>query len=163
MRRRYNLENFGNLIQKINEKIEDAGIGIDVIVGFPGEKEKHFENTFNFINSLNVSYLHVFNYSERRNTEAVEMDGKVDVKDRKLRSQVLRNLSNKKKFEFYLKYIDKKFDVLFESPKNGYIEGWTSNYMRVKVKYREEFENSILPVRLNEINGVKYISGTVEK
>ncbi|MCX6165431.1 MAG: tRNA (N(6)-L-threonylcarbamoyladenosine(37)-C(2))-methylthiotransferase MtaB [Ignavibacteriae bacterium] len=163
MRRRYNPEFFGNLIQKLNEKINDAGIGIDVIVGFPGEKEKHFENTFNFINSLNVSYLHVFNYSERRDTQATEMDEKVDVKDRKLRSQVLRNLSNKKKFEFYLKHIDKTQDVLFESAKNGSIEGWTPNYIRVKVKYQKEFENNILPVRLKEANGVKYISGTVDK
>lgn len=162
MRRRYNPEFFSNLIQKLNEKINDVGIGIDVIVGFPGEKEKHFENTFNFINSLNVSYLHVFNYSERKDTPATEMDEKVDVKDRKLRSQVLRNLSNKKKFEFYLKHIDKKQDVLFESAKSESIEGWTSNYIRVKVKYQKEFENNILPVRLNEANGVKYISGTVE-
>jgi threonylcarbamoyladenosine tRNA methylthiotransferase MtaB len=131
-------------------------------VGFPGEKEKHFENTFNFINSLNVSYLHVFNYSERRDTPATEMDEKVDVKDRKLRSQVLRNLSNKKKFEFYLKHINKKQDVLFETGKDNFIEGWTSNYIRVRVNFRKEFENNILPVRLNDVNGVKYLNGTVK-
>jgi len=163
MRRRYNLEFFGNLIQKINEKIDDAGIGIDVIVGFPGESEKHFENTFNFINSLKISYLHVFNYSQRRNTLASEMDGKVDIKERKLRSEVLRNLSNKKKYDFYLKHIGITQEVLFESKKNDFIEGWTTNYIRVKTKYEKDFENNILPIKLIDANGIKYISGIVEK
>jgi threonylcarbamoyladenosine tRNA methylthiotransferase MtaB len=162
MRRRYNLDYFSDLIHKLNEKIADVGIGIDVIVGFPGESEKHFENTFNFINSLKISYLHVFNYSERKNTQAVEMNGKVDVKERKLRSQILRNLSNKKKFDFYLKHTGKTHDVLFESGKNDAIEGWTTNYIRVKTKYEKDFENNILPVKLMEANGIKYISGIVD-
>jgi threonylcarbamoyladenosine tRNA methylthiotransferase MtaB len=162
MKRRYNPGTFENLILKLNERIDDVGIGVDVIVGFPGESEKHFENCFNFINSLNISYLHVFNYSERRNTQAIGMDGKVDVKDRKLRSQVLRNLSNKKKYDFYLRHTGKKQDVLFETAKNGFIEGWTSNYIRVRVKNEKEFENNILPVRLEEAIGVKHIHGTVE-
>jgi threonylcarbamoyladenosine tRNA methylthiotransferase MtaB len=162
MRRRYNLEFFGNLIQKLNDKISDAGIGCDVIVGFPGETEKHFENTFNFINSLNVSYLHVFSYSERRDTPASLMDGKVEIKDRKLRSQLLRNLSNKKKFEFYSKHLGKTENVLFESVKNGSIEGWTTNYIRVSVSANKDFENKILPVKLLETNGTKYIRGRAE-
>jgi threonylcarbamoyladenosine tRNA methylthiotransferase MtaB len=162
MRRRYNLEFFGNLIQKLNDKISDVGIGCDVIVGFPGETEKHFENTFNFINSLNVSYLHVFSYSERRDTPASLMEGKVEIKDRKLRSQLLRNLSNKKKFEFYSKHIGKTENILFESVKNGSIEGWTTNYIRVRVSENKDFENKILPVKLLEINGIKYIRGRAE-
>lgn len=163
MKRRYNTELFGNLISKLNEKIDDVGIGVDVIVGFPGESEKHFENSFNFINSLQVSYLHVFNYSERRNTPAINMEGKVDIKERKVRSQVLRNLSNKKKFDFYLKHAGTIQNVLFETGKEGFIEGWTSNYIRTKVKFSKELENNILPVRLNEVSGSKYISGTIEK
>lgn len=163
MKRRYNPEFFRDLIEKLNERIGDAGIGIDVIVGFPGETEKHFENTFNFINSINISYLHVFNYSERRNTAAAVMDGKVEVKERKLRSQILRNLSNKKKFEFYTRHIDKKQDVLFETRKGDFIEGWTSNYIRGRVEYRKEYENNILPVRFSEATGVKYLCGKVEK
>lgn len=162
MRRRYNTSIFEKLIAKLNSEIKDVGIGIDVIVGFPGETEKHFENCFNFINSLNISYLHVFNYSERRNTQAVMMDGKVEIKDRKLRSQVLRNLSNKKKFDFYLKHIGSKQDVLFESRKSNFIEGWTSNYIRVRADYKNEYENNILPVRLNESIGIKHIKGFVE-
>jgi threonylcarbamoyladenosine tRNA methylthiotransferase MtaB len=162
MHRRYNLDVFSRLIEKLNEKIDDVGIGCDVIVGFPGETEKHFENTFNFINSLKVSYLHVFSYSERRDTLAVILDGKVEIKDRKLRSQLLRNLSNKKKFDFYLKHIGKTRDVLFESAKNGSIEGWTTNYIRVKTEYNKDFENNILPVKLLEANGTKYVSGIVE-
>ena len=162
MRRRYNLDTFSRLIENLNSKIDDVGIGCDVIVGFPGETEKHFENTFNFINSLKVSYLHVFSYSERRDTLAVILDGKVEIKDRKLRSQLLRNLSNKKKFDFYLKHIGKTRDVLFESAKNGSIEGWTTNYIRVKTEYNKDFENNILPVKLLEANGTKYVSGIVE-
>jgi len=163
MRRRYNLDFFGNLIQKLNEKIEDAGIGIDVIIGFPGETEKHFENTYNFLNSLQISYLHVFSYSERRNTLAVTLDGKVDIKERKNRSSILRNLSNKKRFEFYTKHTGTRKEVLFEAGKDGVIEGWTENYIRVRTDFEREFENKILPVDLGEVNGSKYIKGKVNK
>lgn len=163
MRRRYNLDFFGNLIQKLNEKIEDAGIGIDVIIGFPGETEKHFENTYNFLKSLQISYLHVFSYSERRNTLAVTLDGKVDIKERKNRSSILRNLSNKKRFEFYLKHTGSRKEVLFETGKDGTIEGWTDNYIRVRSDFQKEFENKILLADLGEVNGSKYINGKVNK
>jgi threonylcarbamoyladenosine tRNA methylthiotransferase MtaB len=163
MRRRYNLEFFGDLIYKLSESINDVGIGIDVIVGFPGESEKHFENTFNFLNSLPVTYLHVFNYSERRDTVAITLDGKIDVKERKLRSRVLRDLSNKKKFDFYLKHIGKTQEVLFEKAKDNVIEGWTTNYIRVKADYEKDFENNILRVKLIDTNETKYINGIVEK
>lgn len=163
MRRRYNLGFFHDLIHKLNESIDDVGIGVDVIVGFPGEKEKHFENTFNFLNSLPISYLHVFSYSERRNTLAVTMEGKVDVKDRKNRSSILRNLSNKKKFEFYSRHAGKKSEVLFETGKDGIIEGWTTNYIRVRTNFEKEYENKIIPIKLTETNGNKYVTGIVEK
>lgn len=162
MRRRYNTEFFHDLIHKLSESVNDVGIGIDVIVGFPGETEKHFENTYNFLNSLPVSYLHVFSYSERRNTLAVTLDGKVDVKDRKIRSSILRNLSNKKRIGFYERHTGKKSEVLFETGKEGMIEGWTSNYIRVKSEFKKEYENNILPVRLKEVNGSKFVTGIVE-
>lgn len=162
MRRRYNTVFFHDLIHKLSERVNDAGIGIDVIVGFPGETEKHFENTYNFLNSLPISYLHVFSYSERRNTFAATLDGKVDVKERKIRSSVLRNLSNKKRFEFYASHTGKKAEVLFETGRDGMIEGWTTNYIRVKSEFKKEFENNILPARLTEVSGSKFVKGIVE-
>ncbi|MBI5402197.1 MAG: tRNA (N(6)-L-threonylcarbamoyladenosine(37)-C(2))-methylthiotransferase MtaB [Ignavibacteriae bacterium] len=162
MRRRYNTDFFHDLIHKLSERVSDVGIGIDVIVGFPGETEKHFENTYNFLNSLPISYLHVFSYSERRNTFAVTLDGKVEVKDRKTRSSVLRNLSNKKRHEFYTSHTGKKAEVLFETGRDGMIEGWTTNYIRVKSEYKKEYENNILPARLTEASGSKFVKGIVE-
>ena len=100
MRRRYDREYYRDLIFKLNQEIKDVGIGVDVIVGFPGESEKHFENTYDFLESLQISYLHVFSYSERNNTDALKLPGKVDVRDRKRRSELLRSLSNKKQFDF---------------------------------------------------------------
>ena len=156
MRRRYNKEYYGDLIHKLNENINDVGIGVDVIIGFPGESEKQFVNTYNFLVSLPVSYLHVFNYSERRNTDAVLLPDKVDVRERKIRSEMLRNLSDKKRFEFYSKFIGTNRKVLFESRKSDdYIEGFTANYIRVKAKAGNEVENSIKTVKLNKADGVK--------
>jgi len=151
MRRRYNSDFYKDLIYKINNKIKDVGIGVDVIVGFPGETDTHFDNTYKFLNSLPISYLHVFSYSERRDTVAIELPDSIDVRKRKFRSQVLRNLSNKKKFDFYSKYIGTEQEVLFETIKDaGLIEGYTRNYIRVKTEYIAGEENSILNVKLTE-------------
>ena len=162
MRRRYNLEFFHDLIYKLNESIEDVGIGIDVIVGFPGESEKHFENTYNYLNSLPISYLHVFSYSERKNTLAVTLDGKVDINKRKQRSETLRNLSAKKKYDFYTRHLNTKQKVLFENKivtYNGleYIEGWTDNYIRVRTKNDFKLHNTISEVMLTNLNGIKSV------
>ena len=159
MKRRYNLELYRDLIYKLNEEISDVGIGVDVIVGFPGEKEENFNNTYKFLDSLPISYLHVFTYSERKNTFAVTLPGNVDIRDRKIRSQVLRNLSAKKRFEFYSKHIGNEMSVLFEGRKNGTIEGWTGNYIRVKTGYFEGIHNSINLVKLLDTNGAKAVSG----
>jgi threonylcarbamoyladenosine tRNA methylthiotransferase MtaB len=167
MKRRYNREMFGDLIHKVRREISDAGIGIDVIVGFPGETDENFKNTYEFLDSLPFTYLHVFSYSERRNTPAAVMDGKVDIKTRRKRSEMLRNLSAKKKFEFYSVFSGKKMKVLFESTVinengNSYIEGWTSNYIRVRTKNHADLQNKISEVELTTINGVKPVKGIVK-
>ncbi len=159
MKRRYNLSLFSGLISKINSEIDNAGIGIDVIVGFPGETEENFANTYNFIDKLGVSYLHVFTYSERKNTPAVMLPGKVDVSERKKRSTLLRNLSLKKKFGFYEKNWGKIHTVLFESKvitegNKEYVEGWTSNYIRVRAVNDTSIHNEIKDVRLGYSEGV---------
>jgi threonylcarbamoyladenosine tRNA methylthiotransferase MtaB len=161
MKRRYNPGFFGDLIHKLNEEIENAGIGIDVIAGFPGESDVNFGNTYNFIDALPVSYLHVFGYSERRNTPAAAFQGKVDVKVRKERSMLLRNLSEKKRSVFYSRFAGTEQSVLFESGQaksgNEYIEGFTGNYIRVITKInpegRPDLQNEIRKVRLSRTFG----------
>jgi threonylcarbamoyladenosine tRNA methylthiotransferase MtaB len=156
MRRRYTSQQYKDLIDKLNERIKDIGIGVDVIVGFPGESEKHFENTYNFLETLPIGYLHVFSYSERRNTDAINLPDKVDVKERKRRSVLLRNLSDKKRFAFYSKFTGTMQTVLFETQKSDdIIEGFTTNYIRVKTKAHNNLENNIFKVRLTETEGAK--------
>jgi len=162
MRRRYNLGFFRELIDRVNAEIPDAGVGIDVIIGFPGETDENFKNTYDFLNGLQISYLHVFSYSERKNTLAVKMPGKVDILKRKQRSETLRNLSAKKKYEFYSRFIGTKQKVLFESKvikgiDNEHIEGWTNNYIRVKIKNEYSLQNRISEVILNNLNGIKSV------
>ena len=132
MQRRYKAEFYSDLIHKANEMIPGLGIGVDVIVGFPGETEEDFITTYNFIRDLAVSYLHVFTYSERPDTKAVTMNGRVDVIERKRRNNMLRILSDKKKNLFYQSMVGKELEVLFESENdNGIIKGFSSNYVRV--------------------------------
>ncbi|MEO6694805.1 MAG: tRNA (N(6)-L-threonylcarbamoyladenosine(37)-C(2))-methylthiotransferase MtaB [Ignavibacteria bacterium] len=162
MRRRYNTDSYKRLILKLNDKIKDVGIGVDVIVGFPGETEECFENTYNFLAELPVSYLHVFSYSERRNTEAINFPDKAEVKDRKRRSELLRNLSDKKRSDFYSRMIGSEQNVLFETMKNDdFIEGWTTNYIRVKVKANYTFENRICKVRLQPTDDTKSVPSAI--
>ncbi len=154
MRRRCTTEHYSELISKINSSIPLAGIGVDVITGFPGEDEERFRNTFEFIDSLKVSYLHVFTYSERRDTDAALMKGRVDVHERRARNEILRNLSAKKKFEFYELNAGTEATVLFESPKeNGTVEGYTSNYIRVRSDRAETLANRIERVILHSPDG----------
>lgn len=158
MQRRYKLESYEKLIYKIKEKISDCGIGVDVIVGFPGETDERFENTFNFLSSLPVTYLHTFSYSERDNTKASKMENKVPVRKIKERSRILRNLSMRKKADFWSESIGTEHQVLFETLKNYTkmeIEGWTENYIRVKTGYKDGIENSIKNVKLIIPDGTK--------
>lgn len=159
MRRRYNPNLFTELIYKLNEQIENIGIGVDVIVGFPGETEERFSNTVKLLDKLKISYLHVFTYSERKNTVAVNLDGYVDVTVRKKRNHILQRLSDKKRYEFYLSNLGKVHDVLFEPEKNGYYRGFTSNYIKVQLKSQELLTNNIKPVLLMKATGVQPVEG----
>lgn len=128
-------------------------IGVDVIVGFPGETEQLFLETYNFLNELPVSYLHVFTYSERANTRAAEMEGAVPMKVRHERSKMLRILSEKKRRKFYEENLLGTFDVLFEDDvEDGKMHGFTENYIRVSAKYDPLLINEIKKVTLSEIN-----------
>ncbi|HEY4651736.1 MAG TPA: tRNA (N(6)-L-threonylcarbamoyladenosine(37)-C(2))-methylthiotransferase MtaB [Pontibacter sp.] len=153
MRRRYQRELYADRVAKIKELMPHCCIGVDVIVGFPGETEEDFVETYNFINGLDVSYLHVFPYSERENTLAPDMPGKVSIKERNRRADMLRILSEKKKRYFYEQNIGREFTVLFEDDvKDGIMEGWTENYVRVAAKYDPVLVNELKHVRLTGIN-----------
>jgi threonylcarbamoyladenosine tRNA methylthiotransferase MtaB len=129
----------------------DCCIGVDVIVGFPGETEELFQQTYNLLNELDISYLHVFTYSERANTQAIEMKDVVDKSVRHQRSKMLRILSAKKKRAFYEKNIGTTRTVLFEHDnKDGYIQGFTENYVKVKVDYDPGLRNQSIKVKLND-------------
>ena len=152
MRRRYLKELYVDRVQKIKEVMPNACIGVDVIVGFPGETDEHFLDTYNFLNELDISYLHVFTYSERDNTLAAEMDAVVPLKVRKKRSKMLRGLSAKKRRAFYESQLGKTKTVLFEGEnKEGYIHGFTENYVKVKTPWDPALVNTLHQVELKEI------------
>ncbi len=153
MKRRYRRELYLDRVGKIKQLMPDACIGVDVIVGFPGETEAHFLETYNFLNDLDISYLHVFTYSERANTEAAIMDGVVPKKIRSKRSKMLRGLSAKKRRAFYQSQLGKEKKVLFEGEnKEGYIHGFTENYVKVKAPWNPELVNTIHQVNLTHID-----------
>lgn len=153
MKRRYTREVFANRVESIKNLMPNACIGVDVIVGFPGETDALFLETYQFLNELNISYLHVFTYSERPNTEAVEMDGVVAKNVRHKRSKMLRGLSAKKRRAFYESQIGNTVEVLFEHEnKDGFIYGFSDNYVRVKTAYDEKLINSLHTVKLKEID-----------
>ena len=153
MKRRYLRDTYTNRVQKIKKVLPNACIGVDVIVGFPGETEKHFLDTYNYLNDLDISYLHVFTYSERANTEAVLMDGVVPKKTRAKRSKMLRGLSVKKRRAFYETQLGETLTVLFESEnKEGYIYGFTENYVKVKAPWNPAFINTLHTITLTSID-----------
>ena len=152
MKRRYLTKLYSDRIYKIREVMPDSCIGVDVIVGFPGETEEKFLETYNFLNELPISYLHVFTYSERENTEAAEMAGVVPVPERKKRNKMLRILSEKKKVAFYQTQIGKTLPVLWEhEDKDGIMFGFTENYVRVQKPYDQNSVNQIENLKLNKI------------
>ncbi|WP_276361837.1 tRNA (N(6)-L-threonylcarbamoyladenosine(37)-C(2))-methylthiotransferase MtaB [Daejeonella sp. H1SJ63] len=149
MRRRYKRELYADRISEIKKLMPDCCIGVDVIVGFPGESNEDFLETYNFLNGLEVSYLHVFTYSERENTSAAEMKGVVPGAVRAERSKMLHILSEKKRRAFYDTQTGKTAEVLFEGDhKNGYMHGFSRNYVKVKAPYD--------PLMINEIRNVKF-------
>ncbi|AUC84504.1 tRNA (N(6)-L-threonylcarbamoyladenosine(37)-C(2))-methylthiotransferase MtaB [Polaribacter sp. ALD11] len=153
MKRRYLKNTYTNRVSKIKEVMPNACIGVDVIVGFPGETEELFLETYNYLNDLDISYLHVFTYSERPNTAAVEMDGVIPKKVRAKRSKMLRGLSAKKRRAFYESQLGNTLTVLFESEnKEGYINGFTENYVKVKTPWNPELVNTLHSIKLTEID-----------
>lgn len=152
MKRRYLTNIYQNRVNKIREVMPHAAIGVDVIVGFPGETEELFMETYNFINQLPISYLHVFTYSERENTEAAEMSGAVPIPERKRRNKMLRILSEKKKMAFYETQLGKTLPVLWEHEnKEGRMYGFTENYVRVQKDYDANLVNTIEFLKLEKI------------
>jgi threonylcarbamoyladenosine tRNA methylthiotransferase MtaB len=152
MGRRYLRELYEDRVTKIKTLLPHACIGVDVIVGFPGETDELFLETYNFLNELNISYLHVFTYSERANTRAVELEGVVPMKKRNERSKMLRILSEKKRRKFYEENLGKTFTVLFEEDvENGMMHGFTENYIRVAAKYDPMLINELKLVTLDVI------------
>ncbi len=153
MKRRYMRELYVDRVSKIKEVMPHACIGVDVIVGFPGETDELFLETYNFLNELDISYLHVFTYSERDNTEATDMDGVVPKNVRSKRSKMLRGLSAKKRRAFYEQQLGTERTVLFEGEnKEGYIHGFTENYVKVKAPWNPELVNTLHKVELTKID-----------
>jgi threonylcarbamoyladenosine tRNA methylthiotransferase MtaB len=153
MKRRYQREVYVDRVNKIREVMPNACIGVDVIVGFPGETDEHFLETYNFLNELDISYLHVFTYSERDNTEAATMENVVPMNVRSKRSKMLRGLSVKKRRAFYESQIGTNHTVLFESEnKEGYIHGFTEKYVKVKTPWNPELVNTLHEINLTRID-----------
>jgi len=153
MKRRYLRQIYTDRVTEIKAKMPNACIGVDVIVGFPGETEELFLETYNYLNEMDISYLHVFTYSERPNTEAAEMDGVVSSNVRKKRSKMLRGLSVKKRRAFYESQLQTEHTVLFESEnKEGYIHGFTENYVKVKTPWNPSLVNTIHDIKLTKID-----------
>ena len=148
MRRRYKRDLYEERTEKINSIIPDVCIGVDVIVGFPGETDDDFLETYNLLNELNISYLHVFTYSERENTDAAKMGEVVSKEKRAERSKMLHILSDKKRRYFHEKFINQNRPVLFENMKNGKLLGHTDNYIQIQVDGGFDFINTIHPVKL---------------
>ena len=153
MRRRYLSKIYKERIRMIKKVMPDACIGVDVIVGYPGETEAHFLETYHFLNELDISYLHVFTYSERPHTEAVKMEGIVSPRVRAKRSKMLRALSIKKRRAFYESQLGKRVSILFEGEnKLGYITGFSENYVNVRMPWNPKWVNKVKKVYLEEID-----------
>jgi threonylcarbamoyladenosine tRNA methylthiotransferase MtaB len=153
MRRRYMRELYVEKVRQIKKAMPNACIGVDVIVGFPGETDEFFLETYNFLNELDISYLHVFAYSERENTVAAEMEEVVPLNIRKKRSKMLRGLSAKKRRAFYESQLETTHTVLFEGEnKEGYIHGFTENYVKVKTPWNPELVNTLHQIKLDKID-----------
>ncbi|MEX0995152.1 MAG: tRNA (N(6)-L-threonylcarbamoyladenosine(37)-C(2))-methylthiotransferase MtaB [Balneolaceae bacterium] len=164
MRRRYQSTLYRERVTFIRKKLPDASIGVDVITGHPGETEGLFNQSFEFIDSLDISYLHVFTYSERPNTHALNIEPVIPVPERKERTHKLRHLSAKKRFNFDTRFTGEVRPVLFESEnKNGYIQGWTDNYIRVAVPFNPALENRIVPTELGKKSKEGFLYGKIDR
>ena len=159
MKRRYGVELYKDRIKAVRSVMPDAGIGVDVIVGFPGEGAVEFQETYDLIESLDISYLHVFTYSERPNTDAIKMSGKVGMRDRKDRNKRLTQLSEKKRQTFALRQLNQSKQVLLESSNEGILTGMTENYLKVHISSSSEaLLNSIVAVELTGLQNSKILA-----
>ena len=158
MKRRYRKELYEDRIRYIHSKISDVCIGVDVIVGFPGETDSDFQETYSFLLNLDISYLHVFSYSERDNTEASKMLNPLPKNVRYQSSKMMRSLSEKKRRIFYNSQINRVRPVLFESEnKHGYIYGYTDNYIKVRHPWNPKLSNNIVQAKLIEIDNDGFV------
>jgi len=153
MRRRYDRDLYVDRINSIKSLNSDTCIGVDVMVGFPGESDEDFLETYNFLNDLDISYLHVFTYSERKNTYAIQINETIPKPVKAERSKTLHALSNKKRRLFYDQFISTKRDVLFENVRNGKLLGHTDNYIKVEVEKYQNRSNQIHSIKLTENRG----------
>jgi len=161
MRRRYKVEEFKSRINTIKNLDSNACIGVDVIVGYPSETEEEFIETYEFLKNQDVSYLHVFTYSERENTKAIDLKPAVPFKERFNRSKLLRELSDQKKAQFYKKSIGASRPLLVENNKNGILFGYTDNYIKVKINAESFIENTIQMVNILDFRA-EYMLGKIE-
>lgn len=153
MRRRYLKKTYTNRVTAIKKQMPNACIGVDIIIGFPGETDELFLETYNYLSEMDISYLHVFTYSERPNTEAIKMEGIVPMNVRKKRSKMLRGLSVKKRRSFYETQLGNNLTVLFEQEnKEGFIHGFTENYVKVKTYWNPKLINTLQKVKLLNID-----------
>lgn len=160
MKRRYDRELFAQRIEKIKSLLPDAFIGVDVIAGSRGENEEDFDDAYRFINELPISQLHVFPYSERQGTKALEIKESVSVPERKRRAKMLQILSEKKLRAFYEENIDKEEEVLFEGYNDkGKMYGFTKNYIKVEIPYKQNFSNELAFAKLQDINSNGNVTG----
>jgi threonylcarbamoyladenosine tRNA methylthiotransferase MtaB len=158
MRRKHSCKEFVKFIEFVHKTVPDAGIGTDVMVGFPSEDETAFVNTKKFLADLPVSYYHVFTYSDRKGTASNRMGGKIQPAVKKKRTGILIEQGERKKRAFFENYLDKTLPVLFEQKnKDGYWTGYTSNYIQVALKSDEDLHNEIVPVRLDSVDGKRMI------
>ena len=163
MQRRYKSDLYQSRVEKIKAEMPHACIGVDVIVGFPSETDDDFLDTYNFINSLDISYLHVFTYSERQNTKAIEIENPVPMQVRNERNAMLRTLSEKKRRHFYNQFLGQTHSVLLEEEQKAAImHGFTDNYIKVSVPYIQEKINSIVSVSLIDFDDAGNVSAVIQ-
>jgi len=160
MNRRYSAKAFADFINFAHNSIPDICIGTDIMVGFPGETEKDFLKTFEFLKSLPINYFHVFSYSRRNLAKSKDFKNEINPKTVRKRSEALRNLSMNKRKSFYESLLDKKMSVLFEQKKNGCWSGLTDNFARIKVSSKEDLSNKLIKVKLKKTDGLS-IAGTL--
>lgn len=148
MNRKYTTEEYKDIVEKIRRYMPDAGITTDIIVGFPGETEEEFQETYDFVKEIGFSRIHVFKYSPRKGTPASKMDGQIHGSIKHERSEKLIKLGSQLADSFMERFIGRNMDILFEENKDGYFEGYTTNYLRVKVKTEKDLQGEILPVKI---------------